>query len=130
MPIEGRTKKQEIDLISAYSVTLRERCGVSFYILQQENRNSASSEKIKADMTDCSLDGLKDSGNTGNDKLIYWILNIYKCHCKTPLNKELLAENLVLILLEIKEKAKRLEVMLNIFACYKIFHESGALFII
>ena len=67
MPIEGRTKKQEIDLISAYSVTLRERCGVSFYILQQENRNSASSEKIKADMTDCSLDGLKDSGNTGND---------------------------------------------------------------
>lgn len=130
MPIDGRTKKQEIDLISAYSVTLRERCEVSFYILQQENRNSASSEKIKADMTDCSLDGLKDSGNTGNDKLIYWILNIYKRHCKTPLNKELLTENLVLILLEIKEKAKRLEVMLNILACYKIFHESGALFII
>ena len=66
-PLPGNTKKQEIDLISQYCVGLRERCGVSFYILQQENRNSASAEKIKLDMTDCSLDGLKDSGNPSND---------------------------------------------------------------
>lgn len=66
---DGHTKKQEIDLVSQYAVSLRERCGVSFVILQQENRNSASSDKIKMDMTDCSLDGLKDSGNTGNDQI-------------------------------------------------------------
>lgn len=64
---DGRTKKQEIDLISQYAVSLRERCGVSFYVLQQENRNSSSAEKIKMEMTDCSADGLKDSGNTLND---------------------------------------------------------------
>lgn len=64
---DGRTKKQEIDLISQYAVNLRERCGVSFYFLQQENRNASSAEKIKMEMTDCSLDSLKDSGNTAND---------------------------------------------------------------
>lgn len=68
MSSDGRTKKQEIDLISQYAVSLRERCGVSFYVLQQENRNSSSAEKIKMEMTDCSADGLKDSGNTLNDQ--------------------------------------------------------------
>ena len=64
---DGHTKKEEIDLISQYMVSLRERCGISFYVLQQENRNSASSDRMKMDLTDCSLDGLKDSGNTVND---------------------------------------------------------------
>ena len=67
---EGRTKKQEMDLVSQYAVSLRERYGVSFYILQQENRNSASTDRMKMDLTDCSLDGLKDSGNMGNDALL------------------------------------------------------------
>lgn len=67
---DGHTKKEEIDLISQYMVSLRERCGISFYVLQQENRNSASSDRMKMDLTDCSLDGLKDSGNTGNDSWV------------------------------------------------------------
>ena len=52
---------------------------------------------------------------------------------KTPLNKETLKTkgNLVLNLLEIKEKAKRLEMMLSTYykmcICYKILHERGAL---
>ena len=77
--VDGHSKKDEIDLISSYCVSIREKCRVSFTILQQENRNSASSEKIKADMTDCSLDGLKDSGNTGNDAEI--CIGVY-CHLK------------------------------------------------
>ena len=67
VPSTGNTKKQEIDLVSQYAVSLRERCGVSFIFLQQENRNSSNADKIKMDMTDCSPDGLKDTGNCHND---------------------------------------------------------------
>lgn len=81
---DGHTKKEEIDLISQYMVSLRERCGISFYVLQQENRNSASSDRMKMDLTDCSLDGLKDSGNTGNDlrqkiniREVFYFINFY-----------------------------------------------------
>ena len=56
-----------MDLISQYAVTLRERCQVSFYMLQQENRNSANMERRKADMTECSSEDLKDTGNPYND---------------------------------------------------------------
>lgn len=66
-PTKGQTKKEEIDAISAYAVTLRERCGMSFVVLQQENRNSSSMDRRKADMTECSSEDLKDSGSTFND---------------------------------------------------------------
>lgn len=66
-PQSGNTKKQEIDMISQYAVRLRERCQVSFYVLQQENRNSSDMDRRKADMTECSSEDLKDSGNTFND---------------------------------------------------------------
>lgn len=56
-----------MDLISQYAVTLRERCQVSFYMLQQENRNSANMERRKAELTECSSEDLKDSGNPYND---------------------------------------------------------------
>lgn len=67
IPETGHTKKEEMDLISQYAVTLRERCQVSFYMLQQENRNSANMERRKADMTECSSEDLKDTGNPYND---------------------------------------------------------------
>lgn len=66
-PKQGATKKEEIDAISAYAVSLRERCETSFLFLQQENRNSAAMDRRKADMTECSSEDLKDSGNTYND---------------------------------------------------------------
>lgn len=67
MPDGGVTKKQEIDLISQYAVTLREKCQVSFFILQQENRNSANMDRRKMDMTESSAEDLKDTGSTYND---------------------------------------------------------------
>ena len=67
IPETGNNKKQEIDLISQYAVTLRERCQVSFFMLQQENRNSSNIDRRKLDMTECSSEDLKDTGNTFND---------------------------------------------------------------
>lgn len=66
-PKTGANKKDEIDAISAYAVTFRENCGVSWIMLQQENRNSASMDRRKADLTECSPEDLKDTGNTFND---------------------------------------------------------------
>lgn len=59
--IEGRSKKEEIDLISKYAVTLRNQCSVTFFILMQENRNSASTESRKMELTECSSEGISDS---------------------------------------------------------------------
>lgn len=44
-PVDGHSKKAEMDLISSYCVSLREKCQVSFVILQQENRNSADMDR-------------------------------------------------------------------------------------
>ncbi len=66
-PETGNTKKQEIDTISQYAVSLRERCQVSFFMLQQENRNSSNVERRKMELTECSSEDLKDTGNTFND---------------------------------------------------------------
>lgn len=64
---DGRTKKAEIDLMSQYAVTLKEKCQVSFFMLQQENRTSSDIDRIKAGLTESSSEGLKDTGNTFND---------------------------------------------------------------
>ena len=66
-PVDGHSKKAEMDLISSYCVSLREKCQVSFVILQQENRNSADMDRRKAGLTECSPEDLKDTGNTYND---------------------------------------------------------------
>lgn len=65
-PKAGETKKSEIDSVSAYAVRLREVCGISLLFLQQENRNSASMDRRKAEMTECSSEDLKDTGDTFN----------------------------------------------------------------
>lgn len=66
-PSKGVTKKDEIDAVSNYAVSLRERCGASFVVLQQENRNSSNMDRRKLDMTETSLEDLKDSGVPAND---------------------------------------------------------------
>ena len=64
---KGRTKKEEIDLVSAYCVRFREVCGVSIDFLMQENRNAGSMDRRKADLSESTLDDAKDSGNPIND---------------------------------------------------------------
>lgn len=66
-PSTGNTKKGEIDEVSSYAVSFREKCQCSFCILMQENRNSADMDRRKADLTECSAEDIKDSGNPYND---------------------------------------------------------------
>lgn len=66
-PSAGNTKKAEIDEVSAYAVSFKEKCQCSFCILMQENRNSSDMDRRKADLTECSAEDIKDSGNPYND---------------------------------------------------------------
>lgn len=69
-PSAGNTKKAEIDEVSAYAVSFKEKCQCSFCILMQENRNSSDMDRRKADLTECSAEDIKDSGNPYNDSEI------------------------------------------------------------
>lgn len=64
---EGRTLKQEMDLASAYLLTLREMCGISPVVVQQANREHASGARIQAGRTNFMMSDAKDSGNMAND---------------------------------------------------------------
>lgn len=68
-PSKGRTKKEEIDLISTYCVRFRELCGVSIDFIMQENRNAGNIDRVKLNSTEGTLDDVKDSGNPVNDFL-------------------------------------------------------------
>lgn len=47
-PSDGRKLKEEIDLLSAYLVTLREKCKISPVVIQQANREQGNIERFKA----------------------------------------------------------------------------------
>lgn len=59
-PKEGRDKKQEIDLCSAYCVRFREVCGVSIDFIMQENRNAGDINRQKMQLSETTLDDCKD----------------------------------------------------------------------
>jgi len=66
-PKAGETKKSEMDAISNYAVNLRERCGVSWFILQQANRGTTDMDRRKAELYEPSRQDLKDTETTYND---------------------------------------------------------------
>ncbi len=68
-PAKGRSKKEEIDLVSTYCVRFRELCGVSIDAIMQENRNAGNVDRMKMNATEPTLDDAKDSGNPINDFL-------------------------------------------------------------
>lgn len=74
-PSKGRTKKEEIDLISTYCVRFREVCGVSIDFIMQENRNAGNIDRVKLNSTEGTLDDVKDSGNPVNDSNI--VISVY-----------------------------------------------------
>lgn len=63
----GRTLKQEIDLASSYMVTLKRRLPLSWIALMQQNRESSSMDRRKADLSEPGLNDLKDSGSPSQD---------------------------------------------------------------
>lgn len=59
-PSKGRTKKEEIDLLSTYCVRFRELCGISIDFIMQENRNAANIDRQKMQLSEPTLDDSKD----------------------------------------------------------------------
>lgn len=88
--VDGHSKKEEIDLVSSYAVTLRNQCGVSFVMLMQENRNSSSMDRRKAELTECSSEDIADTSKPFNDSEVcigvYYPLKFkLKTHNKYPI---------------------------------------------
>jgi replicative DNA helicase len=58
----GRTLKEEMDLISSYLVTLRNICKISPLVIMQANRNSTSMDRRKEGLNNLRIDDTKDTG--------------------------------------------------------------------
>lgn len=67
MSTEGRSLKEEIDLTSSYIVSIKRKYQVSWFVLAQQNRESSSMDRRKADLSEPGLSDVKDSGNTVQD---------------------------------------------------------------
>ena len=59
-PQSGRSKKEEIDTISAYGVSFRNKCKISPINIMQFNRNANNAERLKQGLQEPDL---SDSGN-------------------------------------------------------------------
>ena len=66
-PQPGHTLKQEMDLLSSYLVTLREKCKISPVVIQQANREQGNIERFKQGKSAFTINDAKDSGNTVQD---------------------------------------------------------------
>lgn len=66
-PQQGHSLKQEMDLLSSYLVTLREKCKISPVVIQQANREQGNIERFKAGKSAFTINDAKDSGNTVQD---------------------------------------------------------------
>ena len=64
---QGHSLKQEMDLLSSYLVTLREKCGISPVVIQQANREQGNIERFKQGKSAFTINDAKDSGNTVQD---------------------------------------------------------------
>lgn len=64
---EGRTLKQEIDVASSYMVTLKRKLQMSWFVLMQQNRESSSMDRRKADLSEPTLNDLRDSAGPSQD---------------------------------------------------------------
>ena len=63
----GRSLKEEMDLISAYLVTLRNRCKISPLVIMQANRNSSSMDRRKEGLNNLTINDTKDTGAPAQD---------------------------------------------------------------
>ena len=64
---EGRTLKQEIDVTSSYMVTLKRKLQMSWFVLMQQNREASSMDRRKADLSEPTLNDLRDSAGPSQD---------------------------------------------------------------
>ena len=66
-PKEGRSLKEEIDLESSYIVTIKRKYQMSFFVLMQQNRDSSSMDRRKADLSEPGLNDVRDSSGPVQD---------------------------------------------------------------
>lgn len=66
-PESGHTLKQEMDLVSSYLVTLRNRCKISPLVIMQTNREAASMERRREGLSNMTINDAKDSGGPSQD---------------------------------------------------------------
>lgn len=75
----GRTLKEEMDLISSYLVTLRNRCKISPLVIMQANRNSTAMDRRKEGLNNLRIDDTKDTGAPAQDsEIIISIFNPFR----------------------------------------------------
>lgn len=74
-PEEGRSLKAEIDLTSSYMVSLKRKYYLSWIALMQQNRESSSMDRRKADLNEPGLNDVKDSGGPVQDSDV--VLQLY-----------------------------------------------------
>lgn len=73
-PKAGRSKKEEIDTISAYGVSFRNKCKISPINVMQFNRNSNNAERLKQGLQEPDLSDLKESGSPSEDANVVLVL--------------------------------------------------------
>lgn len=66
-PSDGNNLKQEIDLASSYIVTLKRKFQMAWFVLMQQNRESSSMDRRKADLSEPGLQDIKDSAAPSQD---------------------------------------------------------------
>lgn len=74
----GHTLKEEMDLISSYLVTLRNRCKISPVVIMQANRGSTSMDRRKEGLNNLRIDDTKDTGAPAQDSEV--IISIFNPH--------------------------------------------------
>lgn len=60
----GGPPKPEIDKMCKYLITMRNKCGLSAVLVQQQNRNAQGMDRKKAGLQELQLDDLSDTSDT------------------------------------------------------------------
>lgn len=126
-PSQGNNLKQEIDTLSSYLVTLREKCGISPVVIQQANREQGNIERFKQGKSAFTINDAKDSGNTVQDcNVMIALYNPNRDGLKTykKYNIEQLGNSFrSLIILKNRFGDCDVEVGMNFFGGINTFHE-------
>lgn len=123
----GNTLKQEIDTLSSYLVTLREKCRISPVVVQQANREQGNIERFKQGKSAFTINDAKDSGNTVQDcNIMIALYNPHRDGLKTYKNYDIKAlESNFRSIMCLKNRFGDcdVEVGCNFFGGINLFHE-------
>jgi len=76
---KGRSKKEEIDLASAFLLWFRNKCKYAILVLMQVNRDQTSMDRRNANLLEPTLEDIKDSGAPSEDaEIVIGIFNPFK----------------------------------------------------